>query len=195
VYSLAVFRLTLSVQLGRDPSITIGRIFIIQGGNQMKQSLEQYAIAVVCLFAIVPFFVLTSCQPEPPISVQGSFIFEIIDSSAQSSGNVLTVSGSDAAVWEGSFQGTSTGNFEEIRYETGRGTYRERVTFMGTLEGSEGTLKIHLEGGVSDKESNWEGTWEILEGGDGLDNVQGSGTWIEISDYHVEYTGQVQFAP
>ena len=28
-----------------------------------------------------------------------------------------------------------------------------------------------------------------------LANLQGSGTWIETGDYHVDYTGEIQFAP
>jgi hypothetical protein len=167
-----------------------------QGECPMKRVPTRKIIAAVCLLTGTAWLGLTSCQQEQPMPVQGSFIFEITDSSAQSSGSGnITSSGSDSAVWEGSFQGTSTGMFEEIRNETGYGSYRERVTFEGSVEGREGTLKMHLEGERQDRDSAWEGTWEILEGEGGLANLQGSGTWIEPEDYHVDYTGEIQFAP
>jgi hypothetical protein len=162
----------------------------------MKKGPRRNFINVVWLLVGVVCFGLTSCQPKPPIPVQGSFIYEIIESTSQSSGSGnITMSGKDAAVWEGSFQGTSTGFFEESRNESGYSNYRERITFEGSVEGKEGILKMHLEGESQDHDAKWEGTWEILEGEGDLTNLKGNGTWIETEDYHVDYTGEIQFAP
>jgi hypothetical protein len=164
----------------------------------MRKAFGNLVIAPGCLLVVVPLLVLTSCQPDPPVPVKGTFNFEITDSTSQSSGSMLTMSGSTTAVWEGSFEGTSTSKYEESRNaETGRGTYRDRVIFEGSVEGIDGTLKIHFDGKREDRESAWEGTWEILEGEGALLNLQGGGTFIEIDDENdiVDYTGQIQFEP
>jgi hypothetical protein len=135
------------------------------------------------------------------MAVEGSWAWEITRDSTTSAGGSVFSSGTDAGTWEGSFEGASTGQWKWRAGPTGPRPWENTVTFEGSVEDEtgkrhHGTLEIHYVGEAPDRESNTEGTWEIIAGEGELERCHGDGTFtvppnIEVTDY----TGQIYFEP
>jgi hypothetical protein len=140
---------------------------------------------------------LTSGNAEP-IAAEGSFAYEITRGNSTGTGDIIAMNGRDRGTWEGAFEGTSTGEFKETGSPSGR-SYEGTESFEGSVvDGKgrrwQGTLEIQLVGERGDRESEWQGTWEIIAGEGELANVGGGGTWTgPPHEMAVYYSGQIQF--
>jgi hypothetical protein len=164
----------------------------------MKKILATIGAVVALLLAaiVVRSALLTSGNPEP-MAVEGTWAYEITRSSSTGQGEMLSMNGRDRGTWEGAFEGTSTGTFTEQAGPSGR-SYEGTESFEGSVVDEKGrrrpgTLEIQLTGERPDRESPWEGTWEITAGEGELANLQGKGTWSEVGILEVMFEGHVQF--
>lgn len=79
------------------------------------------------------------------------------------------------------------------------GWYKGIVEFEGTVLGSdEGTMWIQYIGKSPGNIFLWSGTWQILDGRNGLKGIHGGGTWESCppgGDFGVCIEGKVHFEP
>ena len=103
--------------------------------------------------------------------------------------------------WEGSFEGVSFDECNVVIHRSGAWAYNAIVYFEGSVSGQTGKLTMRFTGSRPDALSDWEGSWVILNGADGLANLHGQGIFYgpgspgfgEVGA--VTYEGQVHFDP
>jgi hypothetical protein len=104
------------------------------------------------------------------------------------------ISMTDTGIFEGTFDGTEIEVGLAVIYCNGRASYKGILSFTGTVAGSEpGTMELRTVGNSPDY-SFWKGTWVILSGTDGLENLRGQGTWSGPPGSFV-YEGKIHFEP
>ena len=78
-------------------------------------------------------------------------------------------------------------------------TWNIERKFTGTVLGIPGGFTMKLEakgyGRLGYTDLVLEGTWVIIHGTDGLENLHGQGTWHSVTVQLNEYNGQVHFDP
>jgi hypothetical protein len=166
----------------------------------MKKILVAIAVVVAAVISVIVVrSVLLTSEMAEPRSVEGSWAYEITETHATALGDRTVITGRDQATWEGPLEGTSTGVFEEEADSSGAVSYEETVSFEGSVEVEigrrrHGTLEILYVGERQDRESDWEGTWDIVGGEGELANLRGGGTFkSQNNSYVVDYSGQIHF--
>jgi hypothetical protein len=165
----------------------------------MRKVLLPIVVVVLLLVTgIVVWSVMFASGNGGPIRVEGSWTWQLTSSSNTASGGQIFLSGTDKGTWEGSFDGTSTGRWSERGEASGYRTYKEKLSFEGTVEDEEGrrrqgTLEFSCAGERVDRDSPWEGTCETVEGGGELANLHGSVAFTSPEDFLAVYSGQIQF--
>lgn len=115
--------------------------------------------------------------------------------------------GTDEEFWQPDQTGGLDGyvaqtDFVVIEHASGGATFQSQFVFEGTVLGSDpGTMEMILVGQIPPGGGWWYGTWTILSGTGGLENVHGQGIWYgpgmnfdpEVPD--VWYEGLVHFDP
>jgi hypothetical protein len=176
-----------------------GEEFIQRGGSEMKKIIVVVVGVVVVLVGAVAVgsALLTSGNAEP-IAAEGSFAYEITRGNTTGSGEMIAMNGRDKGTWEGALEGPSIGEFAETGSPSGR-SYKGTESFNGYVEDEKerrrhGTLEIQLGGERADRESEWQGTWEIISGEGDLEDLAGGGTWTgPPHEMVVYYSGQLHF--
>jgi hypothetical protein len=164
----------------------------------MKKVLMAIVVVAVLVAGIAVGSVLLTSGNAEPIAAEGSFAYEITGGNTVGSGEMIAMNGRDKGTWEGAFEGTSIGEFVETGSPSGR-SYEGTESFKGYVEDEKGrrrhgTLEIQLGGERGDRESEWQGTWEIIAGEGDLENLAGGGTWTgPPHEMVVYYSGQLQF--
>ena len=166
----------------------------------MRKVLVAIAVVAAVVIAVIAVrSVLLTSEKAEPRAVEGSWSYEITESNSTGFGARTMFSGRSEATWTGSFEGTSTGVFTEEAGSSGPRSYEETVSFEGSVEVEtgrrrHGALEILYVGERQDRESDWEGTWEIVGGEGDLADLQGAGTFTSQSNsYVVDYSGQIHF--
>jgi hypothetical protein len=175
-----------------------GEALIQRGGSEMKKVLVAIVVVAVLVAGIAVGSALLTSGTAEPIAAEGSFAYEITAGSSTGSGEMVLISGRDKGTWEGAFEGTSIGEYAETGSPSGR-SYEGTESFKGYVEDEKGrrrhgTLEIQLGGERGDRESEWQGTWEIIAGEGDLENLAGGGTWTgPPHEMVVYYSGQLHF--
>ena len=103
--------------------------------------------------------------------------------------------------WEGSFEGVSFDECNVVIHRSGAWAYNAIVYFEGSVSGQTGKLTMRFTGSRPDALSDWEGSWVILNGADGLANLHGQGIFYGPGspgfgeEGAITYEGQVHFDP
>ncbi|MGD2165393.1 MAG: DUF3224 domain-containing protein [Anaerolineae bacterium] len=156
----------------------------------MKKVLVVAVVLVVALSALS-----TSVFAGPPVHAEGSFAYvPVIVDMKLADGNTFLY-GTDTAVWEGAFEGTSTEVFKVVVHSSGFAFYEGLASFEGSVGGKEGTLQIRFVGKQADPLAPWLGTWRIIGGGGELSNLHGKGTFSNPAPLNIDYEGRIHFDP
>jgi hypothetical protein len=140
---------------------------------------------------------------ERPAVVEGDFGYvPVCDPPGETLGGNLFLHCADTETWtedpEGTgLDGTAITEYWVIFHGSGVATFSSKGVFRGWVLGSDwGTAEFQLTGigilqaGVYE----WQGTWRMGQGTDGLENAHAQGTWHGAGPSFV-YDGLVHFDP
>ena len=100
----------------------------------------------------------------------------------------------DTGTFEGTFDGTEIEEGMVVIHCNGKASFKGNLSFYGTVGESEpGTMEMRIVGHSPDY-TFWQGTWVILSGTDGLENLRGQGT-LEGEPGFMVYEGNYHFEP
>ena len=166
----------------------------------MKKILVAIAVVVaVAIVGIVVWASLANSGSTEPRSVEGTWSYEVTGSNSTGTGAVTIFRTTKQGTWEGDLDGTATSVQEAEAKSGGAGSFEETVSFEGSVEVEtgrrrDGTLEILCIGSRQDRESDWVGTWEIVEGEGELANLRGGGTFTSVQHSSVvDYSGEIHF--
>ena len=100
----------------------------------------------------------------------------------------------DSGKFTGTFEGTENEEGVVAIHCNGKASFKGNLIFEGTVAGSYwGTMEMRIVG-TSPDYSLWQGTWVILGGTDGLENIKGQGKWYGPPG-DLTYEGNYHFEP
>ena len=137
---------------------------------------------------------------EVPIEVEGTFTYEYdCDFPGEVLGGNLFLHCTDRETWMEDEAGTAlageaTTEYWVIFHRSGVATFSSKGVFEGSVLGSEsGIAEFQVTGILQAGAGEWQGTWRMGRGTDGLENVHAQGTWHGAGPF--AYDGLVHFDP
>ena len=164
---------------------------------------KKLTVSLVCLAAILAILFMPMLMAEARRHhhhgrepAYGTWIFYPEGKLTKPYDGYTFILGYETGDWTGTFKGSDYAIFFAEKNPDGTIVYLPYgvIFFTGTVNGKEGTLRINF--GPAVKQGDpwlWSGPWEILSGTGELENLQGKGTWREITTEHIEYTGWIRF--
>lgn len=140
---------------------------------------------------------------EVPTEVSGTFTY-LPDCTEEIRGVNLFLHCTDIEWWTGDLDGEALTEYWAKFYPSGAATFSSKGVFYGSVLGSApGTAVFEVTGISQAGTDQWQGTWRIGQGSEGLENVHGQGTWYGPEpptpppgeDYTFPYDGLVHFDP
>ena len=165
--------------------------------------MKSRSLFVITVVMVALLFTLSAAaHAGPPKEAGGDFSY--IASPAgppKVAGGNMFIPSYDEAIWEGTFEGTSTEDGMVVLHCNGKVSFKGTALFVGEVDGRSGTLEISQVGQCCDEQGHWKIQWVILSGTDGLATLRGQGTMFgpgaggfEIWGYQ-EYDGKYHFEP
>jgi hypothetical protein len=159
-----------------------------------KLLLRLVTVCMVLSIASLPVY------GTSPTEVSGDFDYEPTIIHDEFRGDNWFVWATDIEWWTGDLEGTATSEYKVIFHRSGVATFSSKGVFEGSVLGSEtGTLEYQLTGILQAGAKEWQGTWWMGNGTDGLENAHGQGTWDGPGwpnpSPMCSYQGQVHFDP
>lgn len=132
---------------------------------------------------------------EVPTEALGEFDYvPVCDFPGETLGGNWFLHCTDTEHWTGPLQGTATTEYWVIFHRSGVATFSSKGVFQGTVLGSDpGIAEFQLTGILQAGAAEWQGTWRMGQGTDGLEDVHGGGTWNGAGPF--AYDGLVHFDP
>ena len=154
-------------------------------------------LAIVMLLSAL----LMSAHAGPPDTAEGLWQYQPFIESARTAGCNTFLDTFENGLWSGTFEGTSTEDGKVVIHCSGAWSFNAIVSYVGTVNGQSGTLRMSVEGSRPDGVSEWHGRWVILGGTEELKTLRGQGTWWgpgaanpgEWGDIY--YEGDIHFEP
>jgi hypothetical protein len=143
-----------------------------KGDAKMKKK----ACMLVTVFMVV-LALSVSVQAGPLTIAGGDWLYMPTVESVRIAGGNTFLELSEVGAWSGTFEGESTEAGTVVQHSSGRVFFKGIVSFVGTVNGQSGTMKMSVVGSKADPTAEWEGKWVILGGTEGLATLQGQGTW------------------
>jgi hypothetical protein len=144
-----------------------------------------------------------SVQAGPLTIAEGDWLYMPTVEGVRIAGGNTFLELSEVGEWSGTFDGDSTEVGTVVQHSSGLVFFKGVVSFVGTVNGQSGTMKMSVVGSKADPTADWEGKWVILGGTEGLATLQGQGTWwgpgwspLTPTEWGViHYAGNVHFEP
>jgi hypothetical protein len=151
------------------------------------------ALLLVCM--VLPVGSLP-VYAEVPTEVSGDFdYYPVCDFPGDILGGNWFLHCTDTENWTGDLVGTATTEYWVIFHRSGVATFSSKGVFEGSVLGSDpGIAVFQLTGILKAGTEEWQGTWRMGQGTDGLENAHGGGTW-HGSGFSFSYEGLVHFDP
>ena len=154
-----------------------------------KLLLTLLLVCLVLPVASLPVYATT------PTEVSGTFTYGFDCDAPEPLGVNLFLHCTDNETWTGPLEGTATTEYWLIwntRSEVM--VFSSKGEFDGSVLGSgPGVAEFQLTGILKAGAEEWQGTWWMGQGSEGLENVHGEGTWDGLGVF--EYEGLVHFDP
>ncbi|WP_062303900.1 hypothetical protein [Demequina subtropica] len=140
----------------------------------------------------------------PPEAAEGEWNYVVDPASvtARTAGNNTFITAAEDAVFTGTFEGTSYDTFSLICHQKAPDVVdinvKGDIYFTGDVMDQSGTLTMRFVGKMTSTNcgpaegATWTGTWTIIDGGGGLADLHGHGTWTGPA-YFLDYAGKVHF--
>jgi len=159
----------------------------------------------ILLFAATTLMLAMVAAPAsatPPVPAEGSWTWTNTSwNQVDLPSGGARISGTEYAIWTGTFAGSSIESFKGTIMPDGTLTALIRIEFTGSVNGAEGGLSIQLTVWAKSLVEPMGGRWTIRGGTGGLADLHGQGTWT-FTGCDTEgvwcwayYSGQVHFAP
>jgi hypothetical protein len=163
----------------------------------MKKTVWMLVMVFMVLALSVPV------QAGPLTMAGGDWLYMPTVVSVRVAGGNTFLELSEVGSWSGTFDGDSTEGGTVVQHSSGRVFFKGVVSFVGTVNGQSGTMKMSVVGSKADPTADWEGKWVILGGTEGLATLQGQGTWwgpgwspLTPTEWGViHYSGSFHFEP
>ena len=160
-------------------------------------------VSVLVTVFMVVLALSVSVQAGPPTKAGGDWLYMPTVESVRTAGSNTFLELSEVGAWSGTFDGVSTEAGTVVDHSSGRVFFKGIVSFVGTVNGQSGTMKMSVVGYKADPTAEWEGKWVILGGTEGLVTLQGQGTWwgpgwspLTPTEWGIiHYAGNVHFEP
>lgn len=174
-----------------SPNVNCGsKTNIAKGDSNMKKLLR--LLLLVCM--VLPMASLPA-YAEVPTEVSGTFTYvPVCEFPGEYLGANWFLHCTDTETWTGPLAGTVTTEYWVIFHGSGVATFSSKGQFVGSVLGSdEGTAEFQVTGILKANADEWQGTWWMGQGSEGLEGVHGEGTWDGLGVF--EYEGLVHFDP
>jgi len=157
---------------------------------------------LVTVFMVV-LALSVSVQAGPLTIAGGDWLYMPSVESVRIAGDNTFIELSEVGVWSGTFDGDSTEVGTVVEHSSGRVFFKGVVSFVGTVNGQSGTMKMSVVGSKVDPTAEWQGKWVILSGTEGLAALRGQGAWwgpgwspLTPTEWGIiHYAGNVHFEP
>ncbi|MGD8465901.1 MAG: hypothetical protein PVI09_18720 [Anaerolineae bacterium] len=153
------------------------------------------SLLLVCMVLAVASLPVYASKPT---RVSGGFGYVPVCPEIEFLGGNTFMYCEDTEDWDGGLVGTATTKYWVIFHgELGEGpaTFSSKGQFVGSVgeDGEQGTAEFQVTGILKAGAEQWQGTWWMGQGTEGLENVHAQGTWEGSGPF--TYEGLVHFAP
>jgi hypothetical protein len=140
----------------------------------MKKIIQLLVVLSVIGLA---FLVSSPALAGPPGTAGGLWQYRPVMLGGSMSGCNTFAQTFEDGLWTGTFDGISTEYGNVTIHCNGAWSFRSIVSFVGSVDGKEGTFEMSVVGSRPDGLADWEGKFVILSGTGELANLRGQGIW------------------
>ena len=154
--------------------------------------MRKQIIGLAGAIALIGLVFIPSVAATPPTAAYGTWCWSAASSVDKVAGGNFFRSGSETAVWTGTFDGTSFDTFTMVVYRSSMVTGKVTVYFEGSVDGRAGTMVIEIFGMITDVYEG--GSWVIKSGTGALAGLHGEGKWwAQPWTTDSEYEGKIHW--